>query len=87
MSINPMKIGQENSHSTVVSEGLHTRIFCFVDKNKEFGGCTGAVAMKILTEEFPEVEQISQLENEYGVTQHLSKLRFIRPALNFVKKE
>eukprot|EP00957_Ditylum_brightwellii_P051284 3888493-Ditylum_brightwellii.AAC.1 len=86
MFIDPMNIEQENKCTEIVHEGLYMHIFCVVDEKNKCSGCNGVVAMKTLTDQFPDPKQIKKLDNKYKLSHHLSKLSFIRPALKLVEK-
>eukprot|EP00957_Ditylum_brightwellii_P127170 9696674-Ditylum_brightwellii.AAC.1 len=77
----------ENSIISVVYESLSTRILCAVDTLNKCGGESGYVAIKMLTDQFPGIESISRLENEYIISKHLSDCKYVRKVLNFIKNE
>eukprot|EP00957_Ditylum_brightwellii_P146418 11148486-Ditylum_brightwellii.AAC.1 len=68
-------IGEESrsqqDHDTVIYEGLYSRVFCFRDYANKYSSHAGSLALKSLSDEFPDDKHLSRLENEYIISRHL----------------
>eukprot|EP00957_Ditylum_brightwellii_P084692 6439666-Ditylum_brightwellii.AAC.1 len=65
-----------------VHEGSSYRTFRLDDPERKHGGQSGSVAIKAFSDQFPDEEEISRLENEHNVLKYLANRSGAGAALN-----